>query len=208
MMFQDRIEAGQKLKEKLKIYKNKKDAVILTIPRGGVVLGFEIAKALNLPLDIVIVRKIGAPGNPEFAVGAVDQNGKILKNPEVRVPPDYLKEEAEKEKKEIERRIKEYRGEKKELVMQGKIVILVDDGVATGLTTLKAVDFIKAKNPQKVILATPVIAKDTAKKIKDEVDELVYLEAPELFFAVGQFYSFFPQVSDEEVKEILKKAQE
>lgn len=205
-MFQDRVEAGQKLAKSLEKYKDQEDTVILAIPRGGVVLGFEVAKSLNLPLDIVVVRKIGYPGNPEFAAGAVDQDGKILKNPEAGVQDGYLKEEAEKEKKEIERRIKEYRGSKEELDFKGKTMILVDDGIATGLTTLKAVDFVKSRGAKKVILATPVIARDTAERIKREVDELIFLEVPELFFAISQFYDFFPQVEDQEVKEILAKS--
>jgi len=169
-------------------------------------LGFEVAKSLNLPLDIAVVRKIGYPGNPEFAAGAVDQDGKILKNPEAGVQDEYLNKEAEKEKKEIERRIKEYRGGKEELDFKGKTMILVDDGIATGLTTLKAVGFVKSRGAKKVILATPVIARDTAERIKREVDELIFLEVPELFFAISQFYDFFPQVEDKEVKEILTKS--
>ncbi len=202
-MFKDRTEASEKLRKKLEKYRDLSDIVVLAIPRGGVQIGFNIAQYLNAPLDIVVVRKIGAPGNTEYAVGAVDQEGKIFKNPEVKISQDYLTKEAVKEKKEIRRRISEYRGKTKELDLKNKVVILVDDGIATGLTTSKSIDYIKSKKPKRVILAIPVIPKDVVKKIKRHVDELIFLEEPELFFAVGQFYHYFPQVPDSEVKEIL-----
>lgn len=204
-MFQDRTEAGGKLSKKLEKYKNSKEVIILAVPRGGVPVGFEIAKSLNVPLDVVVVRKIGAPENPEYAVGAIDQNGKILKNPEVHVDSSYLEKKGAEEKNEIKRRIREYRGDRKELNLKDKIVILVDDGIATGLTTLKAIDFIRSKSPQKVILATPVISEDTALKLKKQVDELIYIKASKLFFAVGQFYQSFLQIGDIEVKKTLNK---
>lgn len=204
-MFQDREEAGNKLKEELRKYKDKKDTLVLAVPRGGVVLGKIIADYLALPLDILVVRKIGYPQNPEFAVGAINQAGEIIKNPETEISYDYLKEEGLKQQKEIIRRLKEYRGEKKELKIENKNVIIVDDGIATGLTTQSAINFVKLKGAKKIILAVPVIASNTAERIKKEVDELVYLLSPEVFFAVGQFYSYFPQVTDSQVKKILNQ---
>ncbi len=202
-MFKDRKEAGQKLTDKLKKYQNQKDTLVLAIPRGGVVVALEIAKGLNLPLDIVVVRKIGAPQDPEFAIGAVDEEGNIVKNLEVEVSKEYLAKEAQKEKEEIKRRLKEYRGNKKEPDLEGKTIILVDDGIATGLTTIAAINFLKLKKTKEIILATPVIAKDALEKIKGKALKVYYLAAPELFFAVGQFYDFFPQTEDLEVKNIL-----
>lgn len=203
-MFKDREEAGNRLLEKLKSYKNKKDTVILAIPRGGVVLGSVISKGLNLPLDIVVLRKIGHPDNPEFAVGAVSPDGKVFTDPEVTIDPQYLKDKSEEELEEIKRRIKEYRGNRGEINIKDKTVLLVDDGVATGLTTLKAIDFIKSKGVKEIVLAIPVISRDTALEIKDKIDELIYIETPELFFSVGQFYESFSQVEDSEVKELLE----
>lgn len=204
-MFKDREDAGERLSEKLIEYKNKNDVVVLAIPRGGIILGYKIAQNINVPMDIVVVRKIGAPDNPEFAVGAIDEKGGIIENPEVELSQEFLNKEVKKEKEEIKRRIKEYRGEKEELDIKNKIVLLVDDGIATGLTVIKAIDFIKSKNAKKIILAVPVIADDVLNTIEKIVDKVVYLESPVIFFAVGQFYYNFPQVSDEEVKKIMSK---
>ncbi|OIP22487.1 phosphoribosyltransferase [bacterium CG_4_10_14_0_2_um_filter_33_32] len=202
-MFKDRKDAGKKLVHQLGEYRNRKDTMILAIPRGGVILGLEIAKFLNVPLDIIVVRKIGAPDNPEYAVGAVDQNGNILRNPEAEVSEKYLDIQGREVLKEIKRRIKEYRKGSARLNLVNKNVILVDDGIATGLTVLKAVDFIKTEKAKKVILAVPVIAKDMINRLEESVDDLIFLESPEVFFAVGQFYLNFPQVTDSEVKETL-----
>jgi len=205
VIFENRAEAGRKLAEKLNYFKETKEAVVLAIPRGGVALGFEIAKRLSLPLDIIVVRKIGAPGNPEFAVGAIDQSGRILKNPDVTIPEHYFEAEGKKEKQEIERRIREYKGMLAEPNLKNKTVILVDDGVATGLTTLKAIDFIRSKSPKEIVLAVPVISPDTIKQLTRKVESLIYLIAPSNFLAVGQFFIDFPQVSDEEVKRIMSR---
>lgn len=204
MIFKDRQEAGKLLSEKLVSYTNKKDAIVLSIPRGGTVLGSEVVKALNLPLDIIVTRKIGHPLNPEFAAAAVDQEGNLTLNPKVTdVKEDYLAEESQKEVKEIERRLQEYRGSKPKLNLKDKVVVIIDDGIATGLTTLSAIRFVKHQSPKKTVLAIPVMPLDSVKKFQKEVDELIYLDAPEVFWAVGQFYENFPQTTDEEVKKLL-----
>lgn len=217
MTFKDRGEAGRKLAAALEKYKNSKDAILLALPRGGVVVADEIAESLNLPLDIVVPRKIGAPQNPEYAIGAITETGESVwpvgfPKPEefgFREPDfkEWLKKEIEKEKKEAKRRLKIYRGEKKPLNLKNKIVILVDDGIATGLTLLAAIKSVKTKKPKKIIVAVPVGAMDSVEIIKKEVDEVVCLYSPAFFGAVGSFYEKFGQTTDEEVIELMKKAE-
>ena len=210
-MFYDRYEAGQKLAQALIKYKNNQEVIVLAIPRGGVVVGFEVAKALKVPLDIVVARKIGAPGNAEFAIGAVSEKGDIILNEEsiseYQISRDYIKKEAKIQRQEVKRRLAEYREGKEPANLKDKIVIIVDDGIATGASIKAAISSVKADAPKKVILAVPVAPPDTVEELKKEVDEVVCLETPETFFAVGQFYQIFDQTSDEEVKEILKTAQ-
>lgn len=212
MVFKDRQEAAELLAEKLEEYLPPKmeDVLVLAIPRGGVVVGGIVAKGLGVSLDLVISRKIGHPYNPEYAIAAVDEDGEITFNPEEAgfgdVTEKYIDEEAKKQIVEIKRRLAEYRGDLSSPKITGKIVIVVDDGVATGLTTISAIRFIRNQKPKRVILAVPVLPADRIEKMKAEVDVLIYLEAPAVFFAVGQFYQEFPQTSDEEVKKILKEA--
>lgn len=206
MIFKNRQDAGQKLAETLQNYKNAPNTIVLALPRGGVVVGYEIAKALNLPLDIVVPRKIGAPGNPEYAIGAIAETGDaILSEEEVRyVKKEWLKQAMEEEKKEAQRRLITYRpGPPPDL--KNKTVILVDDGVATGFTMRAAVASIKARQPAKIIVAVPHGAQDSLEKIKSEADEVVCLYSPAAYWAVGAHYEEFPQTSDEEVIELLKK---
>jgi putative phosphoribosyl transferase len=206
-MFYDRYEAGQKLASALKKYRDKRNVIILAIPRGGVVTGFEVAKALNVPLDIVVARKIGAPGNPEFAIGAVSEKGEIILNEETvsnyRISQDYIKKEAKSQRAEVKRRLTEYRGKKKPINLKNKIVIITDDGIATGASVKAAISSVKTENPKKIILAMPVAPPGTIEELKKQVDEAVVIEKPSMFFAVGQFYQIFDQTSDEEVKKIL-----
>lgn len=208
-MFKNRVEAGQKLAEALKKFNNSPNTVILALPRGGVVVGYEVAKILNLPLDIVVPRKIGAPGDPEFAVGAITETGEMILNEEVfGISEDYLKNEAEKEKQEAGRRLKLYRGSRPPLNLKNKAVILVDDGLATGLTMRAAIASVKKMKAKKIIVAVPVIPPDAVELIKKEADEIIYLGAPLLFGAVGAFYKEFGQTTDEEVIDLLKKSEE
>ncbi|OHB12945.1 MAG: phosphoribosyl transferase [Candidatus Zambryskibacteria bacterium RIFCSPLOWO2_12_FULL_39_16] len=208
MMFKDRKEAGSLLAHELIQYRSK-NAVVLALPRGGVPVAFEIAKKLKLPLDIFPVRKVGHPDNPEYALCAVDQDGNTLCNEEeiANVEPVWLKKEIEEQRQEALRRAGLYRGNKKSLNLSGKIVILVDDGVATGLTLRLAVKSLRRKGPGKIIVAVPISPKETADILKAEVDKLIVLEIPEYFTgSVGAYYESFSQVSDDEVISLITAA--
>ena len=209
MHFKDRREAGLKLAEQLKNYKNNKDVIVLAIPRGGVEIGFEIAKSLNVKLDIIVTKKIGLPGDEEFAIGSIGPDKNVMLNDEVlktyNVPQDYIKEKSKEIGKEIERRYKIYKGKYKLEELKNKIVILTDDGIATGFTTKAAISYIKSRNPKKIVLAVPVAPLDFNNKIKKEVDEFICLHSTNLFFAISQFYDYFPQLTDDEVKNYLKE---
>ncbi len=211
MVFQDRREAGRILAKELSSFKGQDDVIILGIPRGGVVVGREIAQALNVPLDVYITRKIGAPHNPELAIGAVASDGTLILDYQLAkrlgVSQDYIDAESERQRREIERRITEYRGKLPAPELKGKVVILADDGVATGATTLASIRAIRTQEPDQLILAVPVGPRDTIESLKREVDQLFCLHAPEIFWAVGAFYSIFDQTSDEEVKALLQRSQ-
>lgn len=207
MIFQNRIEAGKKLSYKLSKYQATKNLIVLGIPRGGIIVGKQLSQALDCPLDIIVTKKIGAPGNPELAIGAVGAIGEPVIDEDLagRVGADekYLKSEILNLKSEVARRIKEYRGGKPLFNLRNKIVIITDDGVATGATMMAAIEITRQQNPKKIIVAVPVIAKDTLEKIEALADEVVFLDAPEMFFAVGQFYREFEQVSDDKVIQLL-----
>ena len=203
MIFQSRQEAGKLLAEKLTGYKNLKDLLVLAIPRGGVVTGKEISKALNVPLDVLVTRKIGAPGNPELAIGAVGPDRIRIINWElaqqVGADRNYLENEIEKLGLEIGEREERFRRDTEPLEVTDKIVILVDDGIATGATVEAAIAWLRTKKAQKIILAFPVASPEVVEKLRSLTDELFYLEQSANFLAVGQFYQEFPQVTDEEV---------
>ncbi|MEM3382720.1 MAG: phosphoribosyltransferase [Nitrososphaerales archaeon] len=207
-MFKNRLEAGKILAEALSEYKNK-DTIVLAIPRGGVVVAYEVAKALNAPLDLIIPRKIGAPDQPELAIGAVTEDGTTILNQDIiqnlKVPEEYIKAEVKRQLEEIERRIKKYLGDKPRIPIRGKIVILIDDGVATGATIKAAIASIRKREPALIVLAIPVGPKDTIRELRKYTDKVVCLMMPEPFFAIGQFYENFDQISDEEVIQILNK---
>lgn len=211
-LFKDRQEAGQKLAKILEDFSTKgltKDdlsVIVLTLPRGGVVVGAEVAKVLHLPLDIVVTRKIGAPGNEEYAIGAIDVEGNgIWNESEIEnIDKEWLNVQIAKEKKEAERRLALYREKRGALMLKDKTVILVDDGIATGLTMKVAIGYIKKLGAQKIMVASPVAAKEAIDDIKKEVDDVRVLKIPPLFFAIGQFYENFPQVEDEEVIGIMR----
>lgn len=204
MLFRDRVDAGGRLADELRMYANDETAAVLAIPRGAVVIGAEIARELVLPLDIVVVRKLGAPENPEFAAGAVDEDGNIIRNPSAGVSMDYLQRVGERERAEIARRLAEYRGGRPGIDPTGRTVLLVDDGIATGFTARAAARSLRARGVGRIVLAVPVAARDAAEMLRAEVDELVALDTPTLFFAVSRFYQRFPQVSDAEVVRILE----
>ena len=210
MIFEDRQEAGRKLISKLQQYKDKSDVIVLGLPRGGIITASEIAQGLNLPLDLVVTRKIGAPDNPEFAIGAITEDGEGVFDEVTisayRISQEYIDEEIKKEKKEAKRRLRVYRGDRPPLNLKNKTVILVDDGVATGATLRAAIMSVKSKNAKKIIVAVPVIPQDSLEKIKNEVDDIIYLDVPLFFSAVGSFYKVFVQTEDEEVIALMKKA--
>jgi len=178
--------------------------VVLGIPRGGVVIAKEIANVLDCQMDVIVVKKLGAPGRPELAIGAVGEtDGSVFTDEsmvtELNISREYIKEEIESKKEEIKRRENLYRQDRSPLDLENKIVIITDDGAATGATIIAAAREVWNHKPKKVIIALPVLAKDTMVKLEKEADEVIYMEAPELFYAVGQFYESFEQVSDETV---------
>ena len=207
-MFKDRSEAGKLLAKALEKYINDK-VVVLALPRGGVVVGYEVAKTLKAPLDVVVTRKIGHPHNPEYAIGVVDEHGLFLGNEkEVEsVDGNWLKEEILHQRQEAGRRVALYRGEQKILEIKDSVVIIVDDGMATGLSIRLAVRSIKKQSPAKIVVAVPVAPSDAIHFIYNEgVDEIIVLELPEEFLgAVGSHYAYFGQVEDNEVINLLKK---
>jgi len=208
MRFKDRVEAGKKLAEALEKYRGE-DVVVYALPRGGVVLGYEIARALNAPLDLVISRKIGYPGNEECAVCAVAEDGHMIcdRAGASRLDPDWLQSQALKERQEARRRREVYLKGREPLPAEGKTAIIVDDGVATGLTLILAIEELKHRNPKKIVVAIPVAPADTAERIRDEVDDLVAVEIPEFYLgAVGAYYDKFPQLTDEEVVILMERA--
>jgi len=201
-VFQDRMNAGRRLAEALEDFRDQ-DPVVLGIPRGGVIVAAEVAAALGCEMDLVILRKIGAPGNPELALGATAGADRVIWNEplvaELDVSKDYLEEAAIRENEEVERRRHRYLGDKAAVDVADRTVLLVDDGLATGYTALAAARAVRAAGPASLVLALPVGPAGTVARLRGEVDELVCLSTPEPFFAVGQFYAEFAQVTDEEV---------
>lgn len=212
MAFKDRHEAGKLLAKELKKYKNNKDAIILAIPRGGLEIGYELARELSLPLDILITKKIGFPGNPEYAIGAAGPKKEYILNEDVilqsNISESYIKAEVEKLSSEIEEKYKRYKGKKKLSDLKDKIVIVADDGIATGYTMMLSLRIIKKMKARKIIAAIPVGPPEGVDKLREVADEVVCLSSPELFFAISQFYERFEQVSDEQAIKYLKEANE
>ncbi len=205
--FQNREEAGKQLSKKLLKYKNSKNAIVLAIPRGGVVVGYEIAKALKIKLDIIVTKKLGYPGNPELAIGAVSLRGKIILDDVIvethKISKRYIDSEVKEIEREIERRHNEYRGKKPFPNLKNKTVIIVDDGIATGYTTLAAIKYVKSQGAKKIILAVPVMPESTYQSLKKEADEIICLNISEYFLAISQFYNEFSQLEDEDVKRLV-----
>lgn len=210
--FRDRTEAGRLLAERLKEYANRSDVIVLALPRGGVPVGYEVAKALCAPLDVLIVRKLGVPGQEELALGAIASGGVLVMNQELlsflSISEEEIEEMVAREQRELERRERLYRSGRPAPEVRGKTVIVVDDGIATGTSMRSAVEVLKQQQPAKVIIAVPVAARSTCEEFnrpaKHEVS--VCLQTPEPFFAVGLWYEDFTQTTDEEVRNLLDRA--
>jgi putative phosphoribosyl transferase len=210
MIFRNRQEAGLKLASRLGKYANRKDVIVLGVPRGGVPVAFEVATTLNLPLDIFVLRKLGVPWHEELAFGAIGSGG-------VRVLNESVVEEfgisdveialmTRAEGEELERRERLYRGSRPPLAVLGRTIILVDDGIATGSSIRAAIQALRQMKPAAIVVATPVAPQETCNRLQHEVDELVCVEMPEPFYAIGEFYNDFSQVSDDQVNELLDSA--
>ncbi|MBZ5644891.1 MAG: phosphoribosyltransferase [Acidobacteriia bacterium] len=210
MIFANRTEAGQKLALRLKQYANRDDVIVLGAPRGGVPIAFEIAAELRAPLDVFMLRKLGVPGREEFAFGAIASGGvRILDRDTVEglgLTKAVIERVTATEEQELDRRERAYRGGRSPLDVAGRIVILVDDGIATGASMRAAIRALRQMNPARIVIAVPVAPADTCNRLQSQVDELVCLEMPEPFFGVGQFYDDFSQVSDDEVRDLLDNA--
>jgi predicted phosphoribosyltransferase len=195
------------LARELERYAGRDDVVVLALPRGGVPVGYEVAKALGASLDVLVVRKLGVPGHRELAMGAIASGGLIVRDQELvhrlGIPEQMIRRAIADELRELERREAAYRGDRKPLQLDGKTVILVDDGLATGATMRAAALAVREQNPARVIVAVPVAAAETCDRMRDDVDEVVCALTPVLFYAVGFWYDDFSQTSDEEVRELL-----
>ena len=205
--FADRREAGTELAARLQAYKDRHDVVVLALPRGGVPVAYEVARALGAPLDVFLVRKLGVPGHPELAMGAIASGGvRVLNDDIVRwygVPASIIDEGTVDERAELERRELAYRDGREPLSLERRIVLLIDDGLATGSTMKAAVQAVRAHAPARIVVAVPVGAPDTCGQFADLAEEIICARTPEPFSAVGQGYRDFSQTTDEEVRELL-----
>ena len=208
-LLRDRTEAGKRLARELMRYAMRRDVLVLALPRGGVPVGFEVARALGVPLDVFVVRKLGMPFHEELAMGAIASGGAQLLNEDViqtyAISEDEIDRVIESERRELERRERLYRGDRPFPTLKDRIVILVDDGLATGSTMRAAVMALRDESPARIVVAVPVAAKDTCQQFEDVADEIVCLETPEPFDAVGLWYQNFAQTSDEEVHDLLAR---
>jgi len=206
--FRDRSQAGRALADQLEHYRGRPNLLVLALPRGGVPVGFEVAHALQAPLDVFVVRKLGFPGHEEYAMGAIASGGVRVMNPfpGATASPEEVAAVVEREQAELVRRERLYRGNGPAVTLRGRDVIVVDDGLATGSTMRAAVLAIRQQHPARVVVAVPVGAEDTCEQLRTEADEVVCVETPRPFRAVGLWYRDFPQTSDEEVHELLEEA--
>jgi predicted phosphoribosyltransferase len=210
MIFQDRIEAGRLLSSRLGGFDQREDVLVLALPRGGVPVGFEVAQAIHAPLDVFVVRKLGVPGYEELAMGALASGGvQLLSEETIRalgISPDRVDAVIESEKSELERREQLYRGDRQASDAAGHTVIVVDDGMATGLTMRAAVIALRQRGARQIIAAAPTASESACREVEAVADDLVCLDVPPQFIAVGQWYRDFSQTSDEEVRELLARA--
>lgn len=208
--FQDRYDAGRQLAAKLSHFARRPEVLVLALPRGGVPVAFEVARALEVPLDVFLVRKLGVPGHEELAMGAIATGDVRLLNDEIvrnlRIPPQTIDRVAAHERAELERRQSAYRGDRPPPEVQGKVVILIDDGLATGVSMRAAVAALRQLRPARIVVAVPIAAPSTCVEFHDEVDEVICARTPEPFYAVGVWYNDFSQTSDDEVRHLLARA--
>jgi predicted phosphoribosyltransferase len=208
--FVDRREAGRVLAEQLSRHRAEVGAVVLGLPRGGVPVAYEVANALGLPLDVFVVRKLGVPGHEELAMGAIASGGVIVLNDEVvrelRIPDETIRVVAERERRELARRERSYRGDRAPLELRGGTAILVDDGVATGSSMLAAIEALRQLAPARIVVAVPTAPASTRRELAALVDEVICATTPNPFYAVGQAYRNFTQTSDDEVRTLLRAA--
>jgi len=209
-VFHNRQEAGQQLQALLTNYRSDPNAVVIGLPRGGVVVAYYVARGLHLSLDITCPRKIGAPFNPEVAIGAITETGQGFFNEQLiaqlAIAPSYIHQLVEKEKKVAQARLQLYRKNHKKIPLNGKIAIVIDDGIATGATMKAAIHSIRAEGAAKIVAAVPVASADAIEKLKHDADELVCVATPSFFAAISQFYGSFAQVENEEVVDLLQRA--
>jgi len=209
-LFRNRTEAGKLLAERLADYAGRDDVLVLALPRGGVPVGFEVAQALGAPLDVFVVRKLGVPGHEELAMGAIASGGVWVLNDDVvrmlNIPDRWMKTVVERELEELERRERAYRDDLPAPEVKGRIVILVDDGIATGSTMQASIAALRRLGPARIIVAVPVVAPSTRDELSREVDECISLFEPDPFYAVGLWYDDFTATTDDEVRDLLKKA--
>jgi putative phosphoribosyl transferase len=207
--YSDRYEAGVELASRLSRYAHRDDVIVLALPRGGVPVGYEVARSLNAPLDVFVVRKLGVPGHRELAMGAIASGGIRVLNDDIvtwyGIPESAIEEIARNEQAELERRERAYRDNRALSKLRGRIVLLVDDGLATGSTMMAATHAVRAHAPSRVIVAAPVGAPDTCLALRQAADDVVCVRMPESFAAVGQWYRDFSETSDGEVRELLRK---
>jgi putative phosphoribosyl transferase len=210
--FADRREAGRELARRLAAYKGRDDVVVLALPRGGVPVAYEVARALGAPLDVFLVRKLGVPGYRELAMGAIASGGVRVLNDDVvgwyGIAPSTIDEVARQEQAELERRERAYRGGRPPVDVAGRVVLLIDDGLATGSTMKAAVQAIRALGPSRIVVAVPVGAPETCRQLAEVTDEVVCARTPEPFSAVGLWYRDFSPTSDAEVSELLQESRE
>lgn len=208
--FRDRLDAGRQLAGKLRRYSDQADLLVLALPRGGVPVGYEVAQALHAPLDIFMVRKLGVPGHEELAMGAIATGGVRVLNDEVirmlRISQPTIEAVAAQEQEELERREREYRGERSPPDVEGRTVVLVDDGLATGSTMLAAAKALREEGAERLVVAVPVAPPQTCEALQSEVDEVVCAVTPHPFYGVGMWYEDFTQTTDEEVRDLLSRA--
>jgi predicted phosphoribosyltransferase len=209
MIFRNRIDAGRRLAEKLEQYAGQPDVIVLALPRGGVPVGYEVARALGAPLDVFLVRKLGVPGREELAMGAIASGGVRVLNDDVvtelRIPRHWVDAVAARELEELRRRETAYRDGRPAPDVGGKTVILVDDGLATGASMRAAVAALRKLGPGRIVVAVPVGASQTCDEFRDVADEVVCAETPDPFYAVGSWYSDFDQTTDQEVRDLLAR---